>query len=56
MLSRYSNDDSSVWGTVSRLSVTLNIEFGRCICKKTIERDRGHLSHPTCPLCVESIL
>ena len=56
MLSRSIKDDSSDWGTISRLSVALNIVFGRCIRKKTIERDSVHLSHPSCPLCVASLL
>ena len=56
MLSRFGNVNSSVWGTVPRLSEALNIELGRCICKKTIEQDSVHLSHPSCTLCVASIL
>ena len=47
MLSRSINDNSSDWGTISRLSVALNTVFGRCIRKKTIERDSVHLSHPS---------
>ena len=36
MLSRSINDDSSDWGTISRLSVALNTVFGRCIRKKRL--------------------